>query len=304
MNVKVSRFILTHRYNKAGNPLMKNRKWLVLALLVIAIMPLATYTGVTEGALIEPGPGFIANADIKPVSEVAPAEALPSIDALMQASEPLPVVKPDAVMIMTVENEPSALVPSAIVRKETGQDTSSVAAIIGVADSDVTVEPAIVLIVPVEPEPPAPVPSIIVANEALRELLLAETKQDVSLALSTIEVETTITIEAKTSVEMAAVSLDRQVEQAADIAVKPGVRVLREDVRDIANARVAIAGKSGTGFETAVLNFHGIRLDAAVSMTDRNDITIYDALYKLGAPIAEYWLSTWAPPLENQVLFE
>ncbi|MFC1953803.1 hypothetical protein ACFLWR_06745 [Chloroflexota bacterium] len=261
---------------------MKNRKWLVLALVIIAMMSLAKYTGVSEGALLEPETELTANTDLKPVDEAPLAEIQPPLEASVKAPEQPSTEKPETGLTIVVEPEPSAPAPSIIVEPEL---------------------PAPVPSIIVEPELPAPVPSIIVDNAAIQRDILAQTKQDVAPAFSTIQTKLTIATptEAKTPAQMAAVSLERQVEQAADIMVKPDVRVLREDVKAIANARVTIVGKTGRVFESAVLNFHGIRLNAANHMVEREGITIYDALYKLGAPVAEYWLSTWAPPLKNPV---
>lgn len=150
---------------------------------------------------------------------------------------------------------------------------------------------------PLETEPPSLVtmPAVDVATWQIME---RETKQDVAPAVSTIVAAGTRATDDKTTMQvaMAEASLERQVKQAADPTVAPDVRVLREDVRDIATARAATVGKAGRVWESAALNFQRTRLNAAKRMTDRATITLHDALYKLGAPIPKYRLSTWVPP--------
>lgn len=263
---------------------MRNRKWIILALVaVISMIPLVTSTGVTESAFFEPETGPSEDIDLKYMDDAS----LPETQTPAQTPKSLPAAEPEIEetdLTITVETESSAPVTA----------DSGVADTIAQTQVETSQVPEGVQATAVQPEPPAPETSPAVIVD-IYKVIEEETITDVSPTISEIEAASVGATDTrtKTQVETAQASVERQIVQASDFTVEPDVRVLRQDVKDVANARVDIIGKTGSSFETAVVNFQGIRLNAAIGMVNRAAITLYDALYKLGAPVPEYRLSTW-----------
>ncbi|MFC2038180.1 hypothetical protein ACFLUG_00200 [Chloroflexota bacterium] len=276
---------------------MKNKKWLVLILIVLAAMPLVSNTGVTEATSFE---------SAKPVGQQYSDESylLPS---------PQPVVAPvqEFKSTSTIAIEPESLFPDPsplasirdIVTDESLQTESTVIISGGQVEILQTVQSTQITQAdpPAQPAPVSTIKSEPLIVETPPAVVRIITSQNVapalSLAVAAVAAVDTATVdpEMKLKLEMAQVAIERQINNAADTALEPYVSVQPTDVRNIANARVAIVGKTGTIFESAVLGFQGIRLSAANGMVNRTGITVDDALYKLGAPVPEYCLSTWVP---------